>query len=116
VPAYIGPELWSDQRHVCKMLRIHSNDVNSMFLATPEMQSIFIVRLTSVVHEPSSIQITLNKVCLPKIGMSTAGAGSKNPKQHRCNLCGRVFDSAELLEAHKRMDHGKNSLPPAGVG
>lgn len=50
------------------------------------------------------------------IDMSTAAAGSKSPKQHRCNLCGRIFDSAELLEAHNRMDHSKNSLPPAGVG
>ncbi|WP_187147717.1 C2H2-type zinc finger protein [Candidatus Nitrososphaera gargensis] len=48
--------------------------------------------------------------------MSTAAAGSKAPRQHRCNLCGRVFDSADLLEAHKRMDHSKNSSPPAGVG
>jgi len=53
---------------------------------------------------------------LLKKTMSTAAAGSKGPKQHRCNLCGRVFDSAELLDAHKRMEHGKNSSPPAGVG
>lgn len=48
--------------------------------------------------------------------MSTAAAGSKTPKQQRCSACGRVFDSAELLEAHKRMDHGSRSSPPAGVG
>jgi hypothetical protein len=48
--------------------------------------------------------------------MSTAAAGSKTPRQHRCPVCGRVFDSAELLEAHKHMEHGKNSSPPAGVG
>jgi hypothetical protein len=48
--------------------------------------------------------------------MSTAAAGSKTPKQHRCSACGRVFDSAELLEAHKRMEHGTHSSPPAGVG
>jgi hypothetical protein len=48
--------------------------------------------------------------------MSTAATGSKNPRQHRCSLCGKVFDAADLLEAHKRMEHGKNSSPPAGVG
>jgi len=48
--------------------------------------------------------------------MSAATSGSKSPKQQRCNLCGRVFDSAELLEAHKKMDHGSKSSPPAGVG
>ncbi|MDQ3872629.1 MAG: hypothetical protein M3258_03345 [Thermoproteota archaeon] len=48
--------------------------------------------------------------------MSAATTGSKNPRQHRCSICGRVFDSAELLEAHKRIDHGSHSSPPAGVG
>ncbi|MDP8888218.1 MAG: hypothetical protein M3M89_01140 [Thermoproteota archaeon] len=48
--------------------------------------------------------------------MSAATAGSKSPKQHRCSICGRVFDSAEDLEAHKMIDHGSHSSPPAGVG
>ncbi|MDQ5831405.1 MAG: C2H2-type zinc finger protein [Thermoproteota archaeon] len=48
--------------------------------------------------------------------MSAATAGSKSPRQHRCSICGRVFDSTEVLEAHKRIDHGSHSSPPAGVG
>ncbi|MEP0824832.1 MAG: hypothetical protein HRF40_05045 [Nitrososphaera sp.] len=48
--------------------------------------------------------------------MSTAATGSRAPRTHRCNLCGRVFDTAELLESHMRMEHSKNSSPPAGVG
>jgi C2H2-type zinc finger len=59
---------------------------------------------------------TLNKEWLPNIFMSAATAGSKTPKQHRCSICGRVFDSADVLEAHKRIDHGTHSSPPAGVG
>jgi len=46
----------------------------------------------------------------------SAATSSRSPKQQRCNLCGRVFDNAELLEAHKKMDHGSHSSPPAGVG
>ncbi|MFL6309016.1 MAG: C2H2-type zinc finger protein [Nitrososphaera sp.] len=48
--------------------------------------------------------------------MSAATAGSKAPRQYRCSICGRVFETSEVLEAHKRMDHGSHSSPPAGVG
>jgi hypothetical protein len=51
-----------------------------------------------------------------------AAAASKpkrsSTKDYRCNLCARIFDSAETLNSHKRMDHGQegSSQPPAGVG
>ena len=42
---------------------------------------------------------------------------SSSPKEHRCNLCGKIFDSAETLNSHKRMDHGhEGRQTPAGVG
>jgi hypothetical protein len=38
-------------------------------------------------------------------------AAASNPKrsvkEYRCNLCGRIFDSSETLDSHKRMDHGQ---------
>ena len=38
-------------------------------------------------------------------------------KEYRCNLCGRIFDSDETLNSHKRMDHGQEGRhTPAGVG
>ena len=38
-------------------------------------------------------------------------------KEHCCSICGRIFDSAETLDSHKRMDHGQGGgQPPAGVG
>jgi rubredoxin len=38
-------------------------------------------------------------------------------KEYRCSVCGRIFDSAETLNSHKRMDHGQEgSQIPAGVG
>ena len=39
----------------------------------------------------------------------------KSPKSHRCNLCGRIFDSVDALSAHQKMEHGTSSHPPAGV-
>jgi rubredoxin len=44
-------------------------------------------------------------------------SASSSPKEYRCNLCGRVFDSDETLNSHKKMDHGqKGHQIPAGVG
>jgi Zinc finger, C2H2 type len=38
-------------------------------------------------------------------------------KEYRCSVCDRIFDSAETLNSHKRMDHSQQgSQPPAGVG
>jgi Zinc finger, C2H2 type len=41
---------------------------------------------------------------------------SSSPKELRCSICGRVFDSAETLNSHKRIDHSQEGYqPPAGV-
>jgi len=38
-------------------------------------------------------------------------------KEHWCSICARIFDSAETLDSHKRMDHGQEGRQtPAGVG
>ncbi len=38
-------------------------------------------------------------------------APASNPKsstkEHRCYVCGRIFDSSETLNSHKRMDHSQ---------
>jgi hypothetical protein len=42
---------------------------------------------------------------------------SSSTKDYRCDICGSIFDSAETLNSHKRMDHSQQgSQPPAGVG
>jgi uncharacterized Zn-finger protein len=48
---------------------------------------------------------------------SSTGTGSK-PKQHRCEICGKSFDSIDTLNSHKRLDHDESgkSQSPAGVG
>jgi hypothetical protein len=49
--------------------------------------------------------------------MATASNPKRSVKEHRCSICGRIFDSAETLNSHKRMDHGnEGSQTPAGVG
>jgi hypothetical protein len=49
--------------------------------------------------------------------MATASTSKRPPpKEYRCSLCGRVFDSVETLNSHKKMDHSQESQRPAGVG
>jgi hypothetical protein len=53
--------------------------------------------------------------------MSTASSstGDRNrPKQHRCEICGKSFDSLDTLDSHKRLDHSESGKgqSPAGVG
>ena len=38
-------------------------------------------------------------------------------KEYRCSICSKIFDSAETLDSHKRIDHSPEGYqPPAGVG
>ena len=54
--------------------------------------------------------------------MSSSGSSSTGdsikPKQHRCDICGKIFDSLDTLDSHKRLDHSESgkSQYPAGVG
>jgi hypothetical protein len=48
---------------------------------------------------------------------AAASKPKRSVKEYRCGICGKVFDSAETLNSHKRMDHGQEGTqPPAGVG
>ena len=39
-----------------------------------------------------------------------------SPKEYRCSICSKVFDSAETLNSHKRIDHSQEGYQlPAGV-
>jgi hypothetical protein len=52
--------------------------------------------------------------------MTTASNPKRSPsssKEYRCGICGRIFDSDEILNSHKRMDHSQEGRQtPAGVG
>ena len=54
--------------------------------------------------------------------MSSSGSSStrdrSKPKQHRCEICGKTFDSIDTLKSHKRLDHSESEKGqfPAGVG
>jgi Zinc finger, C2H2 type len=37
-------------------------------------------------------------------------------KEYRCSICSKIFDSAETLNSHKRIDHSQEGYQPhAGV-
>ena len=44
---------------------------------------------------------------MPIGGSSSARAGSK-PKRHTCDICGKTFDSIEILNSHNRLDHSES--------
>jgi rubredoxin len=50
--------------------------------------------------------------------MTTASNPKRScSKEYRCSVCGRIFDSDETLNSHKKMDHGQEGRQtPAGVG
>jgi hypothetical protein len=49
--------------------------------------------------------------------MSTESTGGLNrPRELKCDLCGRIFNSEASLDEHKRLEHGETSEPPVGVG
>ena len=54
--------------------------------------------------------------------ISSGPTTSTKPKQYICNLCSKTFDSIDILNSHKRLDHGTRETgestkpqPPAGV-
>ncbi len=42
---------------------------------------------------------------------ASASSISKNPNQHRCNICNMIFDSIETLNSHNRMVDSEAKLP-----
>jgi hypothetical protein len=47
--------------------------------------------------------------------MSQRGGDQSTPKNWVCNVCGKIFESEHILNAHKHLEHGESSEPPAGV-
>ena len=49
----------------------------------------------------------------------SSSSGDRNrPKQYRCEICDKSFDSVDTLNSHKRLDHSESgrNQSPAGVG
>jgi hypothetical protein len=55
---------------------------------------------------------------MPIAGSSSTAPDKGKPKQYRCEICGKDFDSSDTLNSHKRLDHSESgkSQFPAGVG
>jgi hypothetical protein len=59
---------------------------------------------------------------MPSAATSGSTARTK-PKQYICYLCSKTFDAIDILDSHKRLDHGSTETgesikpqAPAGVG
>jgi hypothetical protein len=59
---------------------------------------------------------------MPEAGSSGSTTRTK-PKQYICYLCSKTFDSIDILNSHKKLDHGSTETgegikpqAPAGVG
>ena len=53
---------------------------------------------------------------------SSSSTTRTKPKQYICYLCSKTFDNIDVLNSHKRLDHGSTETgestkpqPPAGV-
>jgi hypothetical protein len=69
----------------------------------------------------SAIKNNLSNTPYLKTMSSIASSSRRDkttPKQHRCEICGKGFDSLDTLDSHKRLDHSESgkSQSPAGVG
>jgi predicted nucleic acid-binding Zn ribbon protein len=51
------------------------------------------------------------------MGAASSSSTDRPTKQYRCDICGKAFDSMEILKSHKRLDHSESgrSQTPAGV-
>ena len=52
------------------------------------------------------------------IGAASSSSTRDRPiKQYRCDICGKTFDSMDILNSHKRLDHDESGTShiPAGV-
>ena len=54
--------------------------------------------------------------------MSSGSSTSTKPKQYTCYLCSKTFDNIDILNSHKKLDHGTTETgetikpqPSAGV-
>ena len=52
------------------------------------------------------------------VSASVSSNTANSTKQYVCNVCGKLFYSAEKLSSHQRFEHGElgHLKPPAGVG
>jgi hypothetical protein len=58
---------------------------------------------------------------MPGAATSDSAARTK-PKQYICYLCSKTFDNINILNSHKKLDHGSRKIrentkpqPPAGA-
>ena len=69
-----------------------------------------------------SIPITTDEklICNGRINndMSTEQSSKTAEGQNvwKCEICGKSFDSADMLNYHKLLEHSEHKRPPIGIG
>ena len=48
--------------------------------------------------------------------MAAASNRKRSAKEYRCSICGKAFDSTEILNSNISMEHSQKGHAPAGVG
>jgi len=38
-----------------------------------------------------------------------------NPKRLSCEICGKIFETAEMLSYHRSLEHSQNGRPPISM-
>ena len=41
---------------------------------------------------------------------------SEGTNSCKCEICGKMFDNADVLDYHKILEHSEHKRPPIGIG
>ena len=47
--------------------------------------------------------------------MGTVYTPNSNQGKNRCELCGKIFETPEMVNYHKILEHGAGKIQPTGV-
>jgi hypothetical protein len=78
-----------------------------------------LARLLYLFHRVFSIKLLQSVnyiVCIYQNEIATASNPKYSTKKYRRSICGKAFDSDEILNSHMNMEHSQKSHAPAGVG
>jgi hypothetical protein len=48
--------------------------------------------------------------------MATAGQAKAKQQKFECSICKKLFESLEVMNSHKQLEHSESKRPPIGVG
>ena len=71
-------------------------------------------------HSPFSKHKHENLICNERVNntMSTEQSSKTAERQNirKCEICGKSFDSVDMLNYHNLLEHSEHKRPPIGIG